>query len=317
MQPGETVTDASALRQGDVIGLDWLPTVSDRKAAERPTPSGAVIVSQTCDVVQQSQSKQTVVLAPIVENASAAELRTAQRGRSPLKVWVPTQADDDLVADLQYVAHVPKDHLANQVLKARLRQGNGDAEAFSAAVGRAYSRFAFPDEVQLSLTKFRDRVQSKAGKNGPLGQALDYVLTVRAGTDNWDAPGRHLRIYFVVEEGLLIPAEDADEGWSWNVAEAELGCPVASISNNLNTVSEALVRYCEKARLGNGGYNPTTLLRLWELWGEKIYQELLAPSCDAEVSEFEVEVLNEEEFTYAEYRRTESLDLDHLSGPSS
>lgn len=317
MQIGQKIESVADLRQGDVVGLTWIPEIVDGAPVSRATPCGVVVVSQTCDVVQVSASKANLIVAPIIEAPDSNLVANARRGRSPLRIFLKGcgPAGTDLVADLQHSVSVPKTFLLGSELLGRTASYDHDQEArnLSVVIGRAFSRFAFPDEVQASLSKFLRKTRDKAGTSGPLGRVLDWIDPLRVSADQWNNPGRHLRIYVIVPAHILIEPEDADPLWSWEAAHTRLGMSRDLRQLDLNQVSEKLADMCESAMSGSSGVDMTTILRLWELWAEKLQTELLEPAIDEEVSSFTVELVSDQEFTYAQWKRTESLDLEDLS----
>ncbi|WNY33076.1 hypothetical protein Q9Q99_12645 [Curtobacterium flaccumfaciens] len=56
----------------------------------------------------------------------------------------------------------------------------------------------------------------------------------------------------------------------------------------------------------------TTVLRLWERWLGELERSDLSP-VDPHVASFEAELVSDVEFTYAQWKRSESLDLEVLS----
>lgn len=317
MRIGEVVTSVIRLRQGDVIDVTWVPQIVEDELRREQAPCGVVIISQTCDVVQISPSKKHLIVAPIIEAPEANLLSNARRGRSPLKLFLKGAGNGgkDVIADLQHAVSVPKDFVLGAKLLGRISNSSHAQEArnLSMAIGRAFARFAFPDEVQLSLSKFLKKTRDKAGNNGAVGRVLSWVDILRVSADQWDRPGRRLKIYAIIPARLLILPEDADPGWTWEQVSHTSGTGADFRQRDLNSVSGILADYCEKLDQDAQSVNLTTLLRLWELWIDKVRYELLEPSIDDEVSSFEVELLSDEEFTYAKWKRTESLDLEDLS----
>ena len=78
-------------------------------------------------------------------------------------------------------------------------------------IGRVYSRFAFPDAVHDSLSKFLQAVRSKAFGGGNLWRALGFVEEFRVAANHWEGAGRELKIYVVVPAQLLPSEEDFTE----------------------------------------------------------------------------------------------------------
>lgn len=306
MEIGDAVEDVGSLRQGDVIDVAWIPAVAGKSADKWETPLGVVILSQTCDVVQVT--KRNCLVAPIIE-ATAAEISAARKGRSPLLLHLPAMnGGNALVADMGCAASIPKDVLRGRQLVSRTAGQDSEtgARSLGLRIGRAFNRFPFPDEVYPSFGKLRSKVQSSANGSGAFGAVIDLVEDLRVSADQWIQEGRKLTLYIVVPTRYLIVAEDADPDWRWAVPYV-IGLRGSEMIDGmaLTRVSELLLKNLQGDR--------TTLLRLWEEWADAVRRELLAPALDAEVVAFEVTLLTDEEFTLANWKRTESLDLEVLS----
>lgn len=306
VQPG-----CANLRQGDVIDLPQLSVVSgEAEMSVLDTPHGVAVLSQTCDVVQGSKTR--CLVAPVM-NADPGEVADARKGRKPL--WLYLESTDGApparIADMQLATSVPKDLLVGRVVLARSAENPSGAEAgrLAARVGRAFSRFPFPDEVYPVFSELRSRVQKRSGTESPFGQVVDLVEDLRVGADQWSNPGRSLTLYVLVPEELLVPPDDLDPTWTWD-ANRVLGIRPRELLDSL-----ALNRTCELI-LANRQGDRTTLARLWQRFGELVRTELLEPRLSGEVVEFSVEVLADSEMSVRQYRRTESLDLEVLSDSS-
>lgn len=312
MEIGDLISEDSALRQGDVIRLPHPQTHTARYA-----PNLAMIVSQTCDVVQTGPSKLNITLAPVLKDPTNQEISDSRTGRSPLLIQVPTKRTEGPdVADLQGVWSTPKKKICGGSLVGRISVGDSDSSARSLAtrIGRAYSRFAFPDEVVPVFRNLRDKAMKTVGKPSPLGQVLNQVSDLRVGADQWENPRRNLTLYIIVPSNLLIDASTADPAWTPSPLTIDRLKPSQSLKDlSVTRLSELILRALPGQNSQDTEFNPTTLLRLWEAWAEVLFAQLVEPYCGEEVAAVELELLNEEEFTYAQLRQTESLDLEALS----
>ncbi|MGY2898433.1 hypothetical protein ACVKXF_001056 [Curtobacterium sp. PvP017] len=310
---GDGVTTTQDLRQGDVVSLAWIPSVVDGSPASHPCPEGVVIVSQTCDVVQDS--KTVCLVAPIVPAENAVVSR-ARKGQAPLKLYMPEHDGTPVqIADLDYIAAVPKSSLIGTTLTARrgADEQSKPARDIAHRLGRVFTRFPFPDEVYPAFAKLRSRAQKTAGGAGWFGQVLDYVDDLRVTADQWPAPERNLILRVVVEERYLIPVEDADPTWAWETAlvvgrkDGEL-LPRLS----LDRTSELLVRNLQSLDADPTTTDTTTILRLWEQWVTNFQASDLTP-VSPHVATFTAELVSDVELTYADWKTSESLDLEVLS----
>ena len=166
---GSTLTspeDPKSLKefaQGDVLDVGVLPIINASDSVELASiPSGkAVIITQTCDVVQDKY--RYVHLAPIVQ-LPELEASNAREGKRSQYVHVPTLGAD-YFGDLTQVATFEKELIARAV-RAPGVITDEEIRNFGRAVGRRFSRFAFPDESchGLGLLKLSFRVNMINGK---------------------------------------------------------------------------------------------------------------------------------------------------------
>lgn len=306
----ERVTDdCSNLRQGDIVGLRVLslPGPGDQRDVV-DAPKGVAVLSQTCDVVQASKTR--CLVAPVIPNPSDAAFATARKGQKPLHLYLQSGAAEprQCIADIEKAVSIPKASLVGLPIVARyVDQASGRAARTVAwRVGRAFSRFPFPDEVYPAFSKLRSQAQAKAGSAGNFGRALDLVEDLRVSSDQWSSPGRKLALYVVVAEEWLISPDDLDPNWQWSPARVVgLRDNEAESDLSLDRVSELI--------LTNLHTDKTSLAHLWRLLGETIELKLLAPMLSDEVVSFEVTVLSDSEMTFRHFQQTESLDLEVLS----
>lgn len=308
--------DCINLRQGDVLDIERLVLggVVD-VVASIDTSNGIAVLSQTCDVIQRNKTR--CLVAPIV-TADAAALNDARKGRKPLHLYLGDVPDlaDPCVADIEQATSVPKTQLVGRRILRRYTHGaSADGVAqIATRIGRAFTRFPFPDEIYPVFTKLRARAQKQKGH---LGSVLDRVLDIRVSADQWTGPSRRLTLWIVVPEQLISPVEDLDPSWQWESAR------VAGLDKNEELNSLPLRRVCELiATAATDNPDLTTLSKLWMVFGDRFRAELLDPTLAKDetdgpavetVTEIDVQVLSEIEFTYQQYRSTESLDLEALS----
>lgn len=299
----------SNLRQGDVVGLRCLSMSGTGGGAETlEAPQGVVILSQTCDVVQKSKAR--CLVAPVIIDPSDGELSSAKKGQKPLHLYLEsiTAEPRRCLADMEYAVSVPKATLVGLPITARYveRASGNAARQVAWRVGRAFSRFPFPDEVYPAFSKLRRQAQEKAGSAGNFGGVLDLLEDLRVAADQWSRPSRNLTLYVVLPEELLISPDDLDPGWQWSPARViGLRSDEPETGLSLDRVSELI--------LANLDADKTSLAGLWRLFGEVVQAKLLTPMLGAEVATFEVVVLSDSDMTFRLFQRTESLDLEVLS----
>lgn len=302
--------DCLNLRQGDVVDLGSLVLAGapDGSPEVIKTEAGVAILSQTCDIVQPSKTR--CLVAPVI-NPDKRDLSDARKGRKPLLLFLESEKEVSHahVADMERATSVPKALLVGCRVLARygVEASENGTRVIAARVGRAFSRFPFPDEVYPVFKDLRGRVQTKSGTESAFGKVIDLVTDLRVSSDQWAEPGRRMTLFIIVPEAQLIPIDDIDPNWEWGLdrvrglkqGETEAGL-------DLNRVATLI--------LENSGGDATALARLWAKFGELLHDTLLQPSLNNEVISFEVEVLSDVEMSYQRFRQTESLDLDVLSG---
>lgn len=306
--PETVAPDCSNLRQGDVVeaGEIQLGSLSGEVASIK-SALGVALLSQTCDIVQPSKTR--CIVAPLI-SGEGRTMSDAKKGRKPLHLFLESSEPEptSCVVDMELATSVPKAELIGRSLLARfVWETSGEyAGKVAARVGRAFSRFPFPDEVYPTFARLRERVQRRSGSDSPFGQVIDMVEDLRVSSDRWSRPGRSLKLYVIVSEDLLISPEDSDPNWVWDPARVK-GLKRGELAEALQ-----LNRVCELI-LGNRDGDSTSLGRLWEVFGQRLQAELLHPALNAEVTAFEVEVLSDSDMTYRKFQRSESLDLEVLS----
>lgn len=292
------------LRQGDLILLSPVGRYGEGVDLAPSSEQGIVLLSQTCDAVQPS--KLYCLVAPIID-ASPAEKSAARKGKSPLLLFLENRdGGGPWVADIGRAFSVSKSRLLGAERIARCVDSASSAQArrLGARIGRAFSRFPFPNEVFPVFSKLQDKLRDKAGSSGNLGQVIDLVEEIRVSADQWENPGRRLHVHVIVSSDELIPAEDADPSWAWDrirgwrMSDTPGGLPVD--------------RVCELILVNQGG-DLTSLMHLWHEFGQSLSVAFLQPQLDSEVSEIVVDVVNDLDFTHRDVARSESLDLETLS----
>ena len=159
---------------------------------------------------------------------------------------------------MERAVSIPKATLVGLPIIARYVDNASGRTARSVAwrVGRAFSRFPFPDEVYPAFSKLRGQAQDKAGSAGNFGRVLDLVEDLRVSADQWSGSGRNLTLYIVVAEERLIPPDDMDPGWHWSPTRvASLRVDEGETGLSLDRVSELILSDLEgdKSSLAHSG----------------------------------------------------------------
>lgn len=169
---------------------------------------GFVILTQTCDLVRDPQTRPYVEIAPLVE-VPADQVEPIAKGKFVRYGYVPGAAERGLVADLDRVMTVEKAVLMHWPRQAGCST-DGQIQEFGAALARKRQRFAFPDDFVLGLKAFRTRLTSKHGKDSDEGRVLRGLREIRVRVaPSWDAPEDiELTFFFVLND----PADQAHRG---------------------------------------------------------------------------------------------------------
>jgi hypothetical protein len=286
------------LRQGHVVLLsqELLPSaVSEIYQGDCP----AVVVSQTCDIVQKSKSY--LSLAPILLDISEGDRKNAAKGRQPLILYFQdAERKTEFLANMENIFFLEKARLDGCEILATLSDTETDpaARGFAARVAQVFLRFPFPDDVFPRFRKLRDEVQKKTGKQGNFSRVLDYVSEIRVSCMDWNATPREITVFFIVaSEYLGVTAETGQDQVN---SEFE--------GMNLDSLSRRILESIDRRE------SDTVRQELWACFGMLIEQRYLQPDTDdGNQDEIVVEIISEAEMTVEEYRRTESLDLEALS----
>jgi hypothetical protein len=295
-----------ALRQ--VVGRQPLGIKDQSRWVEEPTPNGAVVISQTCDVVRTHRERPTVQAAKLTQLEGDWE-RQAADGRRPRFVAVPN-AGAGWYADLEVIGTIDK-----RVLVGLSRQeGVVDDEQvrrFAAAVGRNFSRFPFPDEVSEQLKPLVDDVRGKYGSaTSPLGRVLQHVMELRLeARPRWDDPDAVITLIVICDPGVLPTFEDPQDVPT-NLAQWLRRDSAGITSRSPNDIAVRLLEV-----------SPSSV-EAWHLWDQ--LGRVWARRCSrinpmhgtGTAHEFHAEVLSADEFTLDRVRRSEIVDVDYLSPPT-
>ena len=255
------VADPDALRDagyeaGAIVEVPHLVVMDQRGRDHRVlTPHGAVVMSQTCDVVLEG--RQMVQLAKLVQLSGEVAEQATDR-RRPRDVAVPA-AGEDLFADLDFVTSVHKDHLATLETPRRGLTTDDHVREYGRDVGRRYSRFPFPDEVVPWLQPLEDLVREKYAKpQSPLGRVLHEIVELRVEAENGWSNGApyDLKLLMIVKKGVLPafdeppePPRDQQSGWNQH---SRTGGDVATRLAVSQHPRSALIPL-ELSRRGHGG----------------------------------------------------------------
>jgi hypothetical protein len=306
-----------SFRQGDVVTIDGLPVLGPDVVWFRRTPYGAVLLTQTCDAVRPEKS--TVALAPIVrlEGSTASEARD---GKLLRYIHVPS-ADPEAFADLSVIATIDKALFAALPRVAGIDQTDDDAvRKFGRAVGRRFGRFPFPDEVVPWLRPLEVVMQSKHDKNSPEGAAMRDVVELRVeAVGGWQDPPYALTLCVIVKAGVIPTFPDDEQP----PCPGDLAAWLRTDTGDLRQTSGAIANRLATERMRSP--SSASVYWLWlslaEAWAARCTPDVgKRPAEDAAkiraaVTGVDADLVDEGGFDLYRYRRSEQLDIDHLSPP--
>ena len=302
--------------------LAFLPVViADGTIQQHPLPEGAVLLSQTCDLVLPDRL--TVVAAPLVR-LSGETLRQAKRGGRPRYVAVPA-VGDDAFADLDVIGSLHKNIFASTSVTDGLGQADLEIRRFGRRVARRFGRFPFPDEVVPWFSPLTEVVANKYDKATGDAHTLEQVVEFRIeAAGGWTTPPYALTLVTVVSAGTLPELEEAEQ----IDPPAELKLWLREPSGRLRRSPGEIANRLFAHQLDPSGRKlappPAERYHLWlalaEAWAEKCvprerYKDDPAVAAAVAGGGVSSEIVSDDEYSLARYRRSERLDVEHLSPP--
>ncbi|WP_272027787.1 hypothetical protein [Kocuria rosea] len=176
----------------------------------------------------------------------------------------------------------------------------------AARIGRAFSRFAFPDEVHSALAKLQKKVVESYTKKTSFAELLARIEEIRVACSDWDAPGRDMTIYAIVPSDLLPAADTKPEDWTWSIDN------VADLNRSEQPKQLTLERISELILVNFEAQNESALVELWRVWQNSMQDQYLAKT-DEHVASIDFQVVSGSDLTYDLYVESEVLDFSTLS----
>ncbi len=285
--------------QGEVLGLRrfiyFTISADPARAADAVTveTNESVLLTQTCDVVRPVADRPFVQVAPLIRITDGAVAARCRDGAQPRYAWVPA-AGEDAFADLDRIQTIKKDLL---VTLEHIPGVTNDDERriFARAIARKIERFAFPDDLALSLKKLRDRIIRKWDKpESAEGRALQQVLQIRASSHpDWREPAISVHLVFIVEIGVLPKFDE-------HAPPDPAAVPADDV--NPSDVAQSL----------EDATDPAERAMLWSALGNA-WAACCTPT--GTVTEVTGEVVGADEYTIDRFWDSSPLDFDYLSGP--
>ena len=163
---------------------------------------GAAMLTQTCDVIRDCQTRPFVEVAPLVR-LEAHVVEEVRRLKRPGFAYVPATASEGLVADLDRTMTVQKAVVASWT-RHRGCQTDQEARDFATALSRKRSRFAFPDDFVESARNFQRHIVAATPKNTDEGAHLRALREIRVrAAPSWENTIVKLDWWFIKENDPL------------------------------------------------------------------------------------------------------------------
>ena len=193
-------------RQGDfalaVGGFLFAGVPSDEGDAfdareEAESVVGLVAISQTCDIVRRTGGRHFITVCPLIRIGDR-QLLEIRSGRRPYFADVET-AEETVFADLRRVMSVEKN-----LVRQWNRQDGFSSELgrirFAAALERKFGQFAFPDDFDHAIARFRQRVWSRHSKGqSPPGKVYRSLIQIRfRAVPDWSVAEREISMVAVM-----------------------------------------------------------------------------------------------------------------------
>jgi len=214
-----------------------------------------------------------------------------------------------MFADLEFVATISKADLAGLKRSAGV-SSRREQRVFAQRIGRRFTRFPFPDEVQPWLRPLEELLEKKAGKTeSPEGKVLQDVLEVRVESEHgWTEtePPYDLTVTFLLDNVLSADYPDTPEQLRIWLTGRD-----GSSRRGASEIAQKL--------LSTHDPDERTLLydALAEAWADRCRAASKSsdPAVSTAVASIRVEVVPVSEYTLDRMYRSEQLDLDYLSPP--
>lgn len=160
---------------------------------------GAVVLTQTCDIVRSWEKRPFLEVAPLNE-VDAAQFEEIRKGKQPGYLFIPALSGRRLVGNLSQPMTVEKSVVAGwqRVPGWELDQ---EGQNLSRSIVRRLERFAFPEDIVKMYGKWERRIKEKHGKDSPEGQLLERLLEIRVeAKPNWDADSVEVTFLCILPE---------------------------------------------------------------------------------------------------------------------
>ncbi|WUL11508.1 hypothetical protein OHS18_27200 [Amycolatopsis sp. NBC_00355] len=314
----EPIHSCATLRQGDVVNIQEINIISGG-AKTFKTPYGASIVSQACDIVLENRPNISVAA---IKFLTGDEAKKARDGAQSRYVELPFYHADAFI-DLEYISTIDKSHLK----KFRAAQGvdpkdTNEVRRVGLALGRRFSRFAFPDEVNPWLRPLSSEIRKKYDRvTSPLGRALQEIVEVRIESPDWTSRPLDLVVHMIMKAGSVpeFNLDDDDDGSS--EVRPEL-VNFLNLGGEIEKTPAQVANYLYSIEPGQpDSFNSFELYNIWHGLSQAFARlckpsdrDAKDPKINEAVKSVEAQLWSDDEFPLSRCRRSEILDVDDLSG---
>lgn len=172
---------------------------------------GLVVVSQSCDIVRECSRSECVEVSPLIFVEDDRTFEDIRKRRRTRYAYLPGLAERKLVADLERTMTVEKAVVAGW---SRIAGCTMDREraTFAEALARKRRRFAFPDEFNVGLSRFKNRLRRAGGRKTLEGDVLAALDEIRVqASPHWGAAKVTVFFWFLTEQEKIADFNAARE----------------------------------------------------------------------------------------------------------
>lgn len=181
---------------------------------------GLVLISQSCDIAQFHSGRHFVTACPLVE-VDERLIKECKSGMRPYFAVVESY-NGKAIADLRRVMSVHKT-LVKRWKRYSVFSNEKGRVNFAATLERKFGQFAFPDQFNLAIGSFRDKIRKRHDKASTIGAIYRSLLEIRfRAIPDWEAQRRKISV-------IAIRDPEKSESISLNQIEDELNNSLSKI----------------------------------------------------------------------------------------
>ena len=193
---------------------------------------GLIVISQTCEIVQSSGGRHYVAVCPLIE-VDEKEIVPTEKGMRPYLAFVEN-TDENVFADLRRLMSVHKNLLAKWKRTAGFTTASKQIR-FAAALERKFGQFAFPDDFNLAIERFRRRVWRRHDKtDSPIGAVYRSISEIRfRALPSWEADEREISVLAILDSKSPLEVSEQRIYEEVNTALAMVDWPTGYMWSNI------------------------------------------------------------------------------------